>query len=320
MPMSSPTSHWVKAKLAEKYSFEQAMRAALKGVLAIMVSPEFPVPAMREPGTQARRLRPGQPALVFPLELDAGRGVAHARRDAQEIHSTGVPLHQQVERLLKDPKSAAFTKNFLGQWLALRDIEATEPSGLLYPEFDDMLKASMVRETEAFFNEILKNDLSLTNFVSSDFSMLNWRLAKHYDIPGVEGWELRKVQLPPDCHRGGLLTMASVLKVTANGTSTSPVLRGAWVLDRILGTPPPRPPANVAALEPDIRGATTIREQLAKHRQVAMCASCHVKIDPPGFAMESFDVIGGWRENYRTTGNGKEVIIDGRHMSYLILD
>src|SRR4029077_2124112 len=119
----------------------------------------------------------------------------------------------------------------------------------------------------------------------------------------------------PGSHRGGVLTMASVLKVTANGTSTSPVTRGAWVLDRILGMPPPRPPENVAALEPDIRGATTIREQLAKHRQVAMCAGCHTKIDPPGFALESFDVIGGYRENYRTTG-GKAAIVDGRKMPY----
>jgi hypothetical protein len=111
--------------------------------------------------------------------------------------------------------------------------------------------------------------------------------------------------------------MASVLKVTANGTNTSPVMRGAWVLDRILGTPPPKPPENIAALEPDIRGATTMREQLAKHRQIATCASCHTRIDPPGFALESFDVIGGWRENYRSSGNGKEVFIDGRRMPYL---
>jgi hypothetical protein len=180
-----------------------------------------------------------------------------------------------------------------------------------------MLKVSMVRETELFFAEVLKHDLSLTNFVASDFTMLNGRLAKHYGIPGVEGWEFRKTPLPPDSHRGGVLTMASVLKVTANGTTTSPVLRGAWVLERILGTPPPRPPENVAALEPDTRGTTTIRQQLAKHRQIASCASCHARIDPPGFALESFDVIGGWREHYRTSGNGKPVVVDGRKMPYL---
>ena len=118
---------------------------------------------------------------------------------------------------------------------------------------------------------------------------------------------MRKVTLPPDSHRGGVLTMGSVLKVTANGTTTSPVLRGAWVLERILGTPPPKPPADVGAIEPDIRGATTIREQLAKHSTDPSCATCHVKIDPPGFALESFDVIGGWRDHYRATGEPREV-------------
>ena len=180
-----------------------------------------------------------------------------------------------------------------------------------------MLKVSMLRETELFFTEVLRHDLSLTNFIASDFTMLNGRLAKHYGIPGVSGFEFRKIKLPPDSHRGGLLTMASVLKVTANGTTTSPVLRGAWVLDRILGTPPPKPPENVGTLEPDTRGTKTIREQLAKHRQLESCASCHVKMDPPGFALESFDVIGGWREFYRTSGNGKAVMIEGRRMPYL---
>ena len=137
--------------------------------------------------------------------------------------------------------------------------------------------------------------------------MLNGRLAKHYGIPGVDGWEFHKTPLPPESHRGGVLTMASVLKVTANGTTTSPVMRGAWVLDRILGTPPPPPPDNVSAIDPDIRGATTIREQLAKHRSVESCGVCHRKIDPPGFALESFDCIGGWRDWYRVTGNGEHV-------------
>jgi hypothetical protein len=125
---------------------------------------------------------------------------------------------------------------------------------------------------------------------------------------------MRKVTLPPGSHRGGLLTMGSILKVTANGTTTSPVLRGAWVLDRILGTPPPKPPADVEAIEPDIRGATTIREQLAKHRKVDTCNTCHSKIDPPGFALESFDVVGGWRENYRSLANNGEKDAKGRRV------
>ena len=129
---------------------------------------------------------------------------------------------------------------------------------------------------------------------------------------------MRKVPVPPESHRGGVMTMASVMKVTANGTTTSPVLRGAWVLDRILGTPPSPPPPDVGAIEPDIRGATTIREQLAKHRTVASCATCHREIDPPGFALESFDVIGGWRDHYRSIGkpgpavDPRDVLPDGR--------
>ena len=175
----------------------------------------------------------------------------------------------------------------------------------------------MIRETELFFEEVLKHDLSLTTFIDSDFLMLNGRLAKHYGIAGVDGWEFQKLPVPSGSHRGGLLTMASVLKVTANGTTTSPVLRGAWVMDRILGTPPPPPPDNVSSIDPDIRGAKTIREQLAKHRSIESCGACHRKIDPPGFALESFDCIGGWRENYRTTGLGENVFVDGKRMSYL---
>jgi len=174
----------------------------------------------------------------------------------------------------------------------------------------------MIREAELFFDEVLKHDLSVTNFATSDFSMLNGRLAKHYGISGVDGWEFQKVKLPAESHRGGVLTMAAVLKVTANGTTTSPVVRGNWVVDRLLGATAPPPPNDVPAIDPYIRGATTIREQLVKHRADATCARCHVKIDPPGFALESFDCIGGWRDKYRVTGNGKAVVIDGRLMQY----
>ncbi len=299
----------VKAKLGEKYSFERAVRVGLMG---LMVSPEFLFlrerPGKLDDFALASRLSYFLWSTMPDEELLT---LAEQRKLTQPD-----TVRKQVERMLRDRKAAAFTQNFVGQWLNLRDIDATMPSHLLYPEYDDMLKASMLRETYLFFEEVLKNDLSLTNFVHSDFTMLNGRLAKHYGIPGVDGWEFRKVALPKDSHRGGVLTMASVLKVTANGTYTSPVLRGAWVLERILGTPPPRPPDGIPAVEPDIRGATTIREQLAKHRQVATCASCHAKIDPPGFALESFDVIGGWRDYYRTTGNGKAVTIDGRKMHY----
>jgi hypothetical protein len=140
------------------------------------------------------------------------------------------------------------------------------------------------------------------NFIDSDFTFLNERLAIHYGIPDVKGIAMRRVQLPPNSARGGIMTQASVLKVTANGTTTSPVLRGAWVMERILGQPVPPPPPNIPAIEPDTRGATTIRQILDKHRHEPTCAGCHAKIDPAGFALENFDVMGGWRDRYRALG------------------
>jgi hypothetical protein len=300
----------VRAKLAEKRTFEQATRA---GLTAVLVSPEFlflrEKPGKLDDFALASRL---SYFLWSTMPDDELLALAEKKELARPQTFRG-----QVERMLKSPKAKAFTENFVGQWLGLRDIDFTEPSHILYPEYDHMLRVSMVRETELFFDEVLKDDLSLTNFLASDFTLLNGRLAKHYGIPDVEGWEFRKVKLPKDSHRGGVLTMASVLKTTANGTTTSPVLRGAWVLDRILGTPPPRPPADVPPIEPDTRGSKTIRDQLAKHRKDAACAACHANIDPPGFALENFDVIGGWRDNYRSTGNGQAVMIDGKRMPYL---
>jgi hypothetical protein len=142
--------------------------------------------------------------------------------------------------------------------------------------------------------------LSAANVVHSDFAMLNQRLAAHYGIAGVEGSALRRVALPADSVRGGFLTQAAVLKVTANGSVTSPVKRGAWVMRKIVGRPPDPPPGDVPAIEPDLRGTTTIRQMLAEHRANAACAACHAKIDPPGFALENFDVIGGWQTRYRS--------------------
>jgi hypothetical protein len=300
----------VKTRLAEKRTFEQAVRA---GLLAILVSPEF-LFLHEKPGTLDDFALASRLSYFFWSTTPDEELLELAEQ--KKLNQPDI-LRQQVERLLQSPRASALTTNFVHQWLNLREIDATEPSHTLYPEFDHMLKVSMVRETELFFEEVLKKDLSLTNFVSSDWTMLNGRLAKHYGIGGVDGWAFRKVPLSRESHRGGVLTMASVLKVTADGTSTSPVKRGAWLLERILGTPPLPPPAAVSSLEPAIRGATTIRQQLAKHRELAACAGCHAKIDPPGFALESFDVIGSWREHYRTTGNGKPVIVDGRRMPYL---
>jgi hypothetical protein len=211
-------------------------------------------------------------------------------------------LHDQVERLLNDPKGVRFRDNFAGQWLDLREINATSPDPTMYGEFDDFLFWSIPAETRLFFDEVLKKNLPLTEFVDSDWTFLNQRLAQHYGIAGVVGGELRKTPVPPGSHRGGVLTQATILKVTADGSRTSPVLRGKWVLDRILGQPPSPPPPGTPGIEPDVRGSTTIRQQLDLHRNIAACAACHKHIDPPGFALESFDPIGGWREFYRGVG------------------
>lgn len=213
-------------------------------------------------------------------------------------------LTAEIERLLSDPKSERFIEDFLGQWLKLRQIAANDPDKKLYPEFSPYLQDAMIAETRAYFRELLDGDLDAAHLVKSNFVMLNERLAKHYGIANVEGCAMRRVPLAADVPRGGFLTQASILKITANGTTTSPVPRGAFVIDRLLGQPPEPPPAAVAAIEPDVRGATTIREQLAKHREHAVCASCHKRIDPPGFALEAFDVIGGYRQRYRSIGEG----------------
>jgi hypothetical protein len=206
----------------------------------------------------------------------------------------------QAERMLEDPRSGRFLKDFTGQWLRVREVGLMKANPELYPEYDAELEAAMRGETEHFIAEMFDRDLPLSNLIDSDWTMLNQRLAKHYGIDGVAGPDFRRVSLDKSqTVRGGLLTHASIHAVTSNGSTTSPVIRGTWMLEKFLGTPAPPPPPDVPAIEPDIRGASTIKEQLAKHRTIASCNSCHRKIDPLGFALENFDVIGGWRENYR---------------------
>lgn len=229
-------------------------------------------------------------------------------------------LRAQTERLLGDAKAARFVADFTGQWLRLREIETNPPDKQLYPEFMPWLQESMLNESRAFFEELLKKDLGIANLVRADFAMLNEPLARHYGIEGVSGFELRRVALPKDSPRGGFLTQGAVLKVTANGTTTSPVARGAFVMERILGIVPTPPPADAGSIEPNTQGATTIREQLEKHKRNASCASCHVKMDPYGFALESFDVVGQWREKYRVRGGAGDdklrPVVHGRRINY----
>jgi len=246
--------------------------------------------------------------LAARLAYFLWNGPADEALRKQKHLSRNSVLKAQTERMFEDPRSNRFLYSFLDYWLDLREINANTPDAELYPDYylDDMLTESSLRETRLFIRELIDKDLPVRNLIDSDFSFINERLADHYDLPHFEGVDPRLVKLPEDSVRGGLLTQASVLRVTANGTTTSPVLRGVWIMERIMGAEIPPPPSGVEAIEPDTRGATTIREQLDKHREVQSCNACHVKIDPAGFALESFDVAGGWQDRYRAVGEEGE--------------
>jgi hypothetical protein len=285
----------VRTRLDAGRSFSESLRT---GLVAVLCSPNFLY--LREdvrPGTRhisdtelASRLS----YFLWSTMPDAELLDLAAKQQLSDPKT----LHAQVERMLQSAKREALVTDFTGQWLRLRQINDTTPDEKLYGKFDDLLRVSMVWEGEGFFRQLVLDDLPIVNLLDSNWLMLNQRLAEHYGIAGVHGVEMRKVALSPNSVRGGVLTQAGVLKVTANGTTTSPVLRGVWVLESILGQPTPPPPPNVGGIEPDIRGATTIREQLDKHRHVESCSVCHRRIDPPGFALESFDPIGDYRERY----------------------
>jgi hypothetical protein len=206
-------------------------------------------------------------------------------------------LAEQVRRMLADPKSRALVDNFGAQWLTLRNVDLRTPNREMFPAFDEPLRQAMKQETLEFFSGVLREDRSVLEFLDADYTYLNERLAVHYGIPGVAGPEFRKVALT-DQRRGGVLTQASILTITSNPTRTSPVKRGKWILEQLLGTPAPPPPPGVEELSEDaaqIAGAT-LRERMEKHREVASCASCHARMDPLGFGLENFDAVGSWRD------------------------
>jgi hypothetical protein len=295
------------AEFASTQDFLVAMRTA---AIAVLCSSEFLF--LEEPAGQLNDLQLASRLSYFLTRSAPDADLLTAKLTQPEV------LRAQTERLLKAHSLERFVIDFSDGWLNLREIDFTTPDKQLYPEYDGWLLDSMLRETRGFITELIQNNLSVANIIDSDFAMLNKRLAEHYGIPGVSGVELQKVKLPPDCHRGGILNQASVLKVSANGTNTSPVVRGVFVMDRILGMEPPPPPPGIPGVEPDIRGATTLRELLDKHRSSETCNGCHRVIDPPGFALESYDVIGGWRERFRSIGEGEQVklSIQGRKVRY----
>jgi len=208
-------------------------------------------------------------------------------------------VERQVGRMLADPRSESMVTNFAAQWLYLRDIEAKQPDELLFPDFDETLRSAFHRETELFLDSILRENRSVLDLLTANYTFVNERLALHYGIPNVQGSDFRRVTFPEGSPRGGLLGQGSILTLTSYATRTSPVLRGKWVLDNLLASPPPPPPPNIPALKTEGTepGKTLpMREAMTQHRANPACASCHARMDPIGFAMENFDAVGKWRD------------------------
>ena len=206
-------------------------------------------------------------------------------------------LRQQVRRMLKDPRSESLINNFASQWLYLRNLDSIRPDLRLFPDFDDNLRQSFRAETEHLFRHIVKDNLSVLALIDSDFTYLNQRLAKHYGIANVTGSHFRKVALPANSQRGGVLRHGSILMVTSYATRTAPTIRGNWVLENLLGTPAPPPPPDIPNLkENSTLAATSVRQRLAQHRENPACAACHDLMDPIGFALENYDAVGRWRD------------------------
>lgn len=323
--------------VAEGGSLPDALRTTYR---AILCSPRF-LTFVEAPGKLDDHALAARLSYAFWVSMPDAQLTGLAGDG--KLHEPAV-LAQEVERMLADPKAKRFITSFTDQWLKLGQIDFTNPDTRQFATFDPVLQESMLQETRAYFTELLQQDLSVTHLVDSDFAFLNGRLLRHYEGDSqmgrradkgmkqekrqkdgkdgsppatgseslvvsalVSGEGLQKVKLSPQAPRGGLVTQGAVLKVTADGTSTSPVVRGVFINERILGEVIPPPPPGIPAIEPDIRGATSIRDQLAKHRSDESCASCHQTIDPPGFALESFDPVGGWRTRYGKGDKGVKI-------------
>jgi mono/diheme cytochrome c family protein len=290
----------------ERDGFETGVGLAVQ---AILVSPHFLFRVEIDP-------RPNDPQAIHPISpFELASRLSYflwssmpddelfelARK--KTLQSPDV-LEAQVRRMLTDPRSRALVDNFAGQWLQLRSLKDFKPDPDLFPNFDEKLRAAMLKETELFFGSILREDRSILDFLDADYTFVNGRLAKHYGLPGVQGERFRRVSLTAT-PRGGILTQAAVLAVTSNPTRTSPVKRGKWILDNILGTPPPPPPPGVGELKDDKKAelSGTLRQRMEQHRANPNCASCHQRMDPLGFGFENFDAIGAWRSR-----EGKHVI------------
>jgi len=283
------------ARLKLGRSTEDAFFLALK---AMLVSPDFLY--LKEEKRETNRLNSFEIANRLShflwSSLPDNELFQLAKNDKLRDRSM---LKQQVERLLNDPRSNSFVDGFAESWLRLDKLGTMPPASLKFREYYRYgLQDAMLEETHRFLDHAVKKNVPLSDFIQSDYGFLNQDLARHYGIKGIEGIHFRKVSFPKDSMRGGLLGQGSILTLTANGVDTSPVIRGIWVLESLLGTPPAPPPPDVEPIDPDVRGAKTVKDLLEKHRSVQACADCHAKIDPYGFALEYFDPVGGYRPTY----------------------
>lgn len=291
---------------AQKPNFVEAIKVPLA---AILTSPNFLF--LAEPQAvenKPRKLTPFEYATRLSYFLWSSMPDDELLRVASTGElATPAGRARQINRMIADPRSSAFVTNFAGQWLGLRKVGGNPPVKSKFPEYDRHLEVSMVRESEAFFAEILKHDLDARNLIKSDFVTVNERMARFYGIPGVKGDEFRRVAVPPELHRGGVVTQAAIHTITSNGTRTLPVSRGVWVLKTLLGTDPGLPVDNVGEIASKVPGIdkATVRQRLQIHREDASCARCHDKIDPLGFALENYDASGAWREKEVQSWNGR---------------
>ncbi len=295
--LEQPMKFYREARQEE--GFEAGIEA---GLAAILVSPQFLFRVEEDP----EGIPPGTPYPLSGLQLASRLSffLWSSIPDDELIElavrgelSKPKVLARQARRMIADPKSRSLADNFADQWLYLRNLDSLTPDARLFPDFDDNLRQAFRRETELFFESIVREDRRALDLLKSNYTFLNERLAKHYGIPGIYGSHFRRVALAPESHRGGLLRQGSVLAVTSYATRTSPVIRGNWILGNLLGTPPPPPPGDVPALkEKTISSRLAVRERLAEHRANTACASCHNLMDPVGFALENFDAVGRWRE------------------------
>ena len=294
--LQKPMAFYREAK-AER-GIEAGIEAALS---AILVSPEFLFRIEQDPGGVAAgsAYRISDLALASRLSFFLWSSIPDdellASAERGELHEPKV-LEEQTRRMLADPRAENFSRNFAEQWLHLRNLESITPDLRLFPEFDDNLRQAFRQETELHLRAILREDRSVLDLLKANYTFLNERLAKHYGVPNVYGSQFRRVALEPGSHRGGLLRQGSILAVTSYATRTSPVIRGKWILENLLGTPPAPPPPEVPALKDNTVSANlSVRARLAEHRANAACASCHDVLDPIGFAMENYDAVGRWR-------------------------